>query len=195
LYVPYGASCQQNASQIIFETASPDAACREAGVRTYTGDCLKTLFRFLLHVPVPWVFVLTYLLGYAAERYHPFAISPELARGFWVTGIALFAVGLAIAGWGQILFRKARTTTVPGKVSAKLVTSGPYRFTRNPMYVGLTLVYLGEAGLLKQIWPVLFLPLMISYLNWTVIPLEEGKLTEAFPNEYPEYRSRVRRWM
>jgi protein-S-isoprenylcysteine O-methyltransferase Ste14 len=75
------------------------------------------------------------------------------------------------------------------------VTSGPYRFTRNPMYVGLTCVYLGEAGLLKQIWPVLFLPLMIAYLNWTVIPLEEGKLTEAFRGDYLEYRSRVRRWI
>ncbi len=147
-----------------------------------------------MRVPVPWVFVLIYLAGYAVERWHPFAISPEAARIGWIAGIVVFAAGLLIAGWGQVLFRKARTTTVPGKVSSQLVTSGPYRFTRNPMYVGLTLVYLGEAGLLKQIWPIIFLPLMLAYLNWTVIPLEEGKLREAFPGEYEEYRSRVRRW-
>lgn len=156
---------------------------------------MKNPLGLLLHVPVPWVFVLTYLVGYAVERRHSFAISPEAARVDWAAGIVLFAVGLVIAGWGQILFRKARTTTVPGKVSAKLVISGPYRFTRNPMYVGLTCVYLGEAGLLNQIWPVIFLPLMIAYLNWTVIPLEEGKLNETFPGEYEEYRSRVRRWI
>jgi protein-S-isoprenylcysteine O-methyltransferase Ste14 len=75
-----------------------------------------------------------------------------------------------------------------------LVTRGPYRFTRNPMYVGLIFVYLGEAALLKQIWPVIVLPFMIAYLNWTVIPLEEAKLKEAFQDEYERYRARVRRW-
>ena len=74
------------------------------------------------------------------------------------------------------------------------MTWGPYRFTRNPMYVGLVLAYLGEAGLLKQIWPVLLLPFTVAYLNWTVIPLEEAKLDEAFHDEFGRYRSRVRRW-
>jgi len=74
------------------------------------------------------------------------------------------------------------------------VTWGPYRFTRNPMYVGLVLAYLGEAGLLKQVWPVVLLPFTIAYLNWTVIPVEEAKLEEAFPYEYKQYRLQVRRW-
>jgi len=94
-----------------------------------------------------------------------------------------------------VLFRKAKTTTVPGRSSAQLVTSGPYRFTRNPMYVGLTLAYLGEAGLLRQIWPAILLPLTIAYVNWTVIPVEEAKLEEVFPSAYQQYRSRVRRWI
>ena len=94
-----------------------------------------------------------------------------------------------------MLFGKARTTTVPRNRSARLVTSGPYRFTRNPMYVGLILAYLGEAGLQKQVWPIVLLPLVISYLNWMVIPVEEAKLNEVFPEEYGEYRSRVGRWI
>ena len=106
----------------------------------------------------------------------------------------LFAVGAVIAGWGLVLFAKARTTTVPGKLSGKLVTWGPYRFTRNPMYVGLVLAYLGEAGLLKQIWPIVALPFTVAYINWIVIPVEEAKLEEAFPNEYKQYRLQVRRW-
>ena len=150
--------------------------------------------RLLLHVPVPWVFVLTYLLGVALEHVLPRTISPTAASISTIAGAVLFAVGALIAGWGLVLFRKAKTTTVPGKLSGKLVTWGPYRFTRNPMYVGLVLAYLGEAGLMKQIWPVVFLPLTLAYLNWTVIPLEEVKLDEAFHDEFGRYRLLVRRW-
>src|ERR1700690_335354 len=155
---------------------------------------MKNPVRFLLHVPVPWVFVLTYLIGVVLERVHHATISPAAALVSTTAGAGLFAVGAVIAGWGLVLFRKAKTTTVPGKLSGKLVTWGPYRFTRNPMYVGLVLAYLGEAGLLKQIRPVFLLRFTVAYLNWTVIPLEEAKLEEAFHDECKQYRLRVRRW-
>ena len=155
---------------------------------------MKNPIRLLLHVPVPWVFVLTYLLGVVLEHVHHGTISPTAALVSTTAGAVLFAVGAVIAGWGLVLFGKAKTTTVPGKLSGKLVTWGPYRFTRNPMYVGLVLAYLGEAGLLKQIWPVVLLPFTVAYINWIVIPVEEAKLEEAFPNEYKEYRLQVRRW-
>src|SRR5450755_409639 len=104
---------------------------------------MKNPVRFLMHVPVPWVFVLTYLLGVFLEHgvlksLRPGAVSPKAAMLSDHAGAALFAMGLVIAGWGWGIFRKARTTTVPGKASDKLVTWGPYHFTRNPMYVGLT---------------------------------------------------------
>jgi len=155
---------------------------------------MKNPVRFLLHVPVPWVFVLTYLLGVALEHVHDATISATAALVSRTAGAVLFALGAVIAGCGLVLFAKARTTTVPGKLSGKLVTWGPYRFTRNPMYVGLVLAYLGEAGLLKQVWPVVLLPFTIAYLNWTVIPVEEAKLEEVFPYEYKQYRLQVRRW-
>jgi protein-S-isoprenylcysteine O-methyltransferase Ste14 len=155
---------------------------------------MKNPVRFLLHVPVPWVFVLTFLLGVCLEHVHHGTISSTAALVSTKVGGVLFAVGAVIAGWGLVLFHKAKTTTVPGKLSGKLVTCGPYRFTRNPMYVGLVLAYLGEAGLMKQIWPVVLLPLVVAYLNWTVIPLEEEKLIEVFPDEYKQYSLQVRRW-
>ena len=156
---------------------------------------MKNPIRLLMHVPVPWVFVLTYLLGAALESTRRGTIPPEAARVSAVAGGVLFAVGAVIAGWSLVLFRKARTTTVPGRSSAELVTSGPYRFTRNPMYVGLAIAYLGEAGLLKQIWPVLLLPLTLSYLHWIVVPVEEAKLKEVFQGKYEQYSSRARRWI
>ena len=148
-----------------------------------------------MHVPVPWVFVLTYLLGAALESTRSRTIRPGAAVVSTIAGAVLFAAGAVIAGWALAIFRKARTTTVPGKASVKLVTWGPYRFTRNPMYVGLVLAYIGEAGMLKQIWPVLLLPLTVAYVNWTVIPVEEARLKEVFANEYEPYRARVRRWI
>ena len=148
-----------------------------------------------MRVPVPWVFVLAYLAGAGLESVRRVTIRPEAALVSTIVGGVLFAVGAVIAGWSLILFRKARTTTVPGKISAKLVTSGPYRFTRNPTHIGLTLAYLGEAGLLRQIWPVIVLPLVLGYLNWTVIPVEETRLNAVFQDEYQQYRSRVRRWV
>jgi protein-S-isoprenylcysteine O-methyltransferase Ste14 len=151
--------------------------------------------RFLLRVPVPWVFVLNFLLGTALEFLIPTTILREHGSASMTSGAVLMTFGAVIAGSGLAIFYTARTTTVPGRTSAKLVTWGPYRFTRNPMYVGLTFAYLGEAGLVKEMWPIVLLPLMLAYLNWTVIPVEEAKLQEVFSDEYQMYRSRVRRWI
>jgi protein-S-isoprenylcysteine O-methyltransferase Ste14 len=123
------------------------------------------------------------------------AVTPVMAVLIVRTGIAIFVLGAIIAGWGLILFHRSGTTTTPGETSNTFVTRGPYRFTRNPMYVGLTLAYIGEAGILKQAWPLAFLPLVLIYLNWTVIPLEESRLSASFDTTYDEYRSRVRRWI
>src|SRR5919109_4019958 len=95
--------------------------------------------RWLLNIPVPWVFVLNYLLGVAVNRAKPIDIPDRARPAATVAGIVLFAAGAAIAGWALALFRRGRTTTVPGERSTTFVRSGPYRFRRNPMYVGLTL--------------------------------------------------------
>jgi len=152
-------------------------------------------FRLLLRVPVPWVFVLTYLVGVVLEYAADFGARATARPDIRIAGAVLFALGAVIAGSGLLTFRRARTTTVPGQRSSQLVTWGPYRWTRNPMYVGLILAFLGEAGMLQQIWPLVLLPLVIAYVNWIVIPLEESKLAEVFGIEYDAYRARVRRWL
>ena len=153
-------------------------------------------FRLLLRIPVPWVFVLVYLIGVMIEAGWPLPGGSLIGATAAVAyGGIVFSIGALIAGWGLYTFRKARTTTVPGRVSAALVTGGPYRFSRNPMYVGLVIAYVGEATLLRQLWPLILLPLVVGYVNWTVIPLEQRKLTEVFGDEYTRYRKRVRRWL
>jgi protein-S-isoprenylcysteine O-methyltransferase Ste14 len=155
----------------------------------------KNLFRLLMRIPVPWVFVLAYILGALLEHLFPLYPHHGAPPGITVAGGVVFGIGAVIAGWGLVTFRIARTTTVPGQASSRLVSWGPYRFSRNPMYVGLTIAYLGEAGLLRQLGPMLLLPLVVAYLNWIVIPVEEAKLKEVFAEEYDRYRAKVRRWL
>jgi protein-S-isoprenylcysteine O-methyltransferase Ste14 len=153
------------------------------------------LASILLRVPVPWTFVLTYLAGAALEAiFH----TGEFMRSYdFLTpiGAVLFVSGALLAGWGWLIFNRQHTTRVPGEASTTLVTWGPYRFTRNPMYVGLFVAYLGEAALVRQIVPVILLPLTITYLNLVVIPLEEERLRNVFGAEYGHYVNRVRRWL
>ena len=153
-----------------------------------------TPFRLLLHIPVPWVFVITYLIGvdleYIVPLHSPIATAPGITPG----GAVLFLIGLGFALRALLIFRRSRTTTVPGRASSQLVTWGPYRFSRNPMYIGLSIAYLGEAAILRQIWPVFLLPLTLCYLNWVVVPVEEAKLNEVVGEEYERYKASVRRW-
>jgi protein-S-isoprenylcysteine O-methyltransferase Ste14 len=151
--------------------------------------------RLLLRLPVPWVFVLGYLIGVAAEHVWPLPTLDLLDSYLSAVGGFVIGIGAAIAGWGLLTFRRARTTTVPGEASSQMVTWGPYRYTRNPMYIGLTIAYLGEAAILHQSWPVFVLPLVLAYVNWIVIPLEEAKLKEVFGDQYDQYRERVGRWI
>jgi protein-S-isoprenylcysteine O-methyltransferase Ste14 len=116
----------------------------------------------------------------------------QIAR---IVGIVALATGTGFAAWSLVIFHKAHTTTTPGERSTHLVTWGPYRYSRNPMYVSLILAYLGEAGILAQAWPILVLPLTVAYIHWIVISVEEARLREVFAAEYEQYCARVRRWI
>jgi len=149
-----------------------------------------------MHMPVPWVYVLGYLVGLAVQLLAPVSPASDIVRtAAQIAGGLLFVMGFGLAGWSLFRFHREQTTTTPGDASAALVIDGPFRFTRNPMYVGLALAYLGEAGLLVQIWPVPFLALVLAYVNWFVIPLEEATLQTSFADGYRSYCARVRRWV
>lgn len=149
----------------------------------------------LMHVPVPWVFVLAYLVGAGIETRFRTRAPASAIGAIHASGWVLLVIGGGLAVWCLSIFRGLRTTTVPFKVSTHLVTRGPYRFSRNPMYVSLTSIYLGEAGILVQAWPLLTLLIVIAYMDRVVIPYEESRLRETFGTAYEEYGQRVRRWI
>jgi protein-S-isoprenylcysteine O-methyltransferase Ste14 len=145
-----------------------------------------------MRMPVPWVFVLAYLIGAGLERLVPMHTgSPTVNR----IGIAVFLMGAILAAGCLLLFSRRKTTTTPGETSSAFVTAGPYRASRNPMYVSLTVLYLGEMGILGQVWPIIPLMAVLVYLDRIVIPVEESRLQERFGEAYDRYRTHVRRWL
>lgn len=116
------------------------------------------------------------------------AISPSLAGLLALAGILLFVGSLRKFWSAGTHARHTRPTTA-------VVTSGPYRFTRNPMYVAVLCLYLALACWMRQLWPVVLSPLVVWLLALFVIRYEEDYLAEKFGDEYAAYKGRVRRWV
>ena len=147
-------------------------------------------------LPPPLLFVLGFLAGLLADGVVPLALLGPDRRGaaVWL-GWGAIVSGLVVMLWGIGTFARSRTAVMPHLPASRLVTSGPYRFTRNPMYVGLTLAYAGIALLIDTAWPLLLLPIVLAVLFLVVVRREERYLERAFGERYRDYRRRVRRWI
>jgi protein-S-isoprenylcysteine O-methyltransferase Ste14 len=146
--------------------------------------------------PPPFLFVIGFIAGWALDRYwRALPLSRFGGSALKPFGWAALAVGLILAGWGMATFRRAKTAIHPHHSASQLVTHGPYRFTRNPMYTGLTLQYLGGSALINSAWPIIVLPIVLLILIQTVILREERYLRDAFGVEYAGYVASVRRWL
>jgi protein-S-isoprenylcysteine O-methyltransferase Ste14 len=88
-----------------------------------------------------------------------------------------------------------RTTLHPTGQPARLVVNGPHARSRNPMYLSLTVVYVGLALAIGRAWPLALAVLPWASMNWAVIPFEEARLRETFGQAYVDYCRRVRRWI
>ncbi len=111
-------------------------------------------------------------------------------------GVLLLVAGVALSAAGGALFRREGTELNPASATnRRLVTRGPFRFTRNPMYLGLVTATLGIAFLLGA-WPMFLAPIAVFVTtNWVHIPFEEAKMRRQFGTEYEAYVGRVRRWI
>lgn len=142
--------------------------------------------------PPPLIFGVPLLAGLLLGRWLPWPfVPPALARPL---GGLLVALGL-LAIPALLAFRRARTHPEPWKPTSALVTTGPYRFSRNPMYLGMTLLYLGLTTWWNVAWPLVALPVVLGVLHVGVIAREERYLEGLFGDEYRAYRRRVRRWL
>ena len=122
--------------------------------------------------------------------------SPQLLPSLWRTlGAVLAAAGIGLVLWAGTLLSRAGTAIHPLARSSFLLHSGPYRFSRNPIYLGMVLVLAGAATALRSATPWLIIPPFIMLIARLVIAGEERKLTAEFGAEYLAYCSQVRRWL
>jgi protein-S-isoprenylcysteine O-methyltransferase Ste14 len=110
-------------------------------------------------------------------------------------GVVLVVLGIAITATAARGFAKAGTPIIPFELSTALVTSGLYRITRNPMYLGMVVALLGAAVLFGSLTPFLPIPVFVWLIQKRFIEAEERFLEEIFGAQYLAYRNRVRRWL
>jgi protein-S-isoprenylcysteine O-methyltransferase Ste14 len=110
-------------------------------------------------------------------------------------GWSLVGMGLVLFAWTLFTFWRHHTTVNPYKAASNLVQDGPFRYSRNPIYVGDWFIYAGGMLLLQTLWPLAFVPLVWLIIRFGVIRHEERHLEAVFGEEYANFRARVRRWL
>lgn len=143
--------------------------------------------------PPPLIYGLGLLAGYLLHRAVPIALVPGATLR--ALGWVLVALGALLAAWALAYFVRAGQTPDPRQPVKAIVAHGPYRFTRNPMYLAMATGYLGITALMNDFWPLVVFPVVLVILTRAVIAREEAYLERAFGDEYRAYRTRVRRWI
>ena len=146
-----------------------------------------------IHFPPPFLYAGLLLLGLLLEDLLPLPRLPRTPSRLMAAALLLSGGGLLL--WSLGLFLRARTSPLPMRPTTALVGSGPYRWTRNPMYLGMLLVYLGAALLFDVTWALVLSPVIVALVNRLVIAREERYLEAKFGEEYLQYKARVGRWI
>lgn len=143
--------------------------------------------------PPPLIFLSGLILGGMLTWLYPF---PIMLGGLAVVlGNLLFLVGIGVIAIIFAQMRKAKTNIEPWKPTTKILDTGFYGISRNPIYLGMILIYLGISCLFNSIWFLPFLPLCLLAIHYGVILREEKYLESKFGEEYLDYKQRVRRWI
>ena len=146
-------------------------------------------------IPPPLYFLFCLLLGGSLQLLRPVELAGYAFRTGMTIGLVMVAAAGMLGGWALIVMTRAGTPVEPWKIPVHLVTSGPFRLTRNPLYLTLTLVLASIAVMANSAWLTGAAILLAFLLDGLVIRREERVLVSVFGREYTEYTSRVRRWL
>jgi protein-S-isoprenylcysteine O-methyltransferase Ste14 len=141
----------------------------------------------------PFLFIGALLLGVALQLLWP--VHPWAALPARIVGGILVVIGASFAIPAFRRMRRVGTNVHPAKPTTVIVSDGPYRFTRNPIYVANTALYIGLTLLFHAFWPLVSLVPALLILHWGVVRREERYLEAKFGEPYLAYKARVRRWL
>jgi protein-S-isoprenylcysteine O-methyltransferase Ste14 len=141
------------------------------------------------NVPIPEAHIAGIFAGIILQFVYPLSINWQPGIGYMLAGLAI-GFGAFLAGWAVLTAADLDIESPTG-----ILTTGPYAFSRNPMYVGWTLINLGIALAANNLWILLSLPVVIFYTHKFVILKEEQFLEEEFGEPYQDYKSDVRRYL
>jgi protein-S-isoprenylcysteine O-methyltransferase Ste14 len=141
----------------------------------------------------PLLYGTAFVMGLLLHLVLPLHVLPTtLARGI---AVACVLVALPLALMTLRALSRAYTPVDPMKPTTALVTEGPFRYSRNPIYLALTLLYLGVAFLVNALWILLLVALVLVVIRYGVIAREEAYLARKFGDAYRQYTTQVRRWL
>lgn len=143
--------------------------------------------------PPPLIYLAGLAVGFALEALLPGSSVPAAVQ--WGLGGVLVVAGVALLLSFNTAFSRMGTAVEPWKPTTAIVTTGPYRITRNPAYLGMALVYVGVALMSDALWVLAPLPVVLAVVDRGVIAREERYLERKFGQEYLDYKRRVRRWI
>ena len=142
----------------------------------------------------PLLFLGCLLLGAGLGFIYPLGLGLPLVIRLSV-GALLLLLAAIHGGWGLLTFKRMGTTPEPNGVASALLTSGPFRWTRNPLYLGLAVLFVCFGVLLDSAWMLGLTPVLVLLLDRLVIAREELRLRAQFGEAYEGYTRRVRRWL
>jgi protein-S-isoprenylcysteine O-methyltransferase Ste14 len=143
--------------------------------------------------PPPLIVAVHLLVGLGLDALWPAPFLGSVVQ--WLLAVLLIAPAVILALWCLLLFRRAGTAVEPWHPSTVLVTGGPYRFSRNPIYLAMVVAFAGLACAIDSLWLLALLPVLVLGLDRGVICREEPYLARRFGTAYRDYCDRLRRWL
>lgn len=149
-----------------------------------------------IRFPPPLYYLIGLLSGYGMYWLLPVRLSkPGYALIVYTLGASWIFLAVLLIGWALHTLRKAGTSPNPMRTTSALALDEPYTLSRNPIYLGMTMLCIGISLLSDMLWPLLSVPIAVVLIDRIVICKEESYLEKKFGEEYRQYKKRVRRWI